>query len=716
MALSPARSQRRSEGDPSRLDSRSAEQDRQDGLLPVVKFLQSALAMKAKGDGHHYQHLVAQLLTRDDPETLWRLYLGLSECVTIISQEPDEFKELIDALFRFDWRGSEKIVQSFGGLLSHLVSANSTCMVPAMHMLVRNLVLTPRDLDAEGNVDPAALTRQHNVHASLQATLTLVPSGRSKLFGVLKQNYPHRRLRAEILSDYAFHALRVVQYAPLIEESVLRLIIEKSLEIDVEIKIMDTGEAVIDDEDDESDALFTMDDLADGMADTKKDNTDEVDEMADKLDGVMLVVFTYLDQRLTANASLAPEQILETPLIGVGDGDAAEARAQGLDGAASGEGRQTEADGVSGSRGRVRRASTGGSQGMEPVARLLKSLLLVFEESILPTHRSKFVQFVLFFASGRAQGLGHALTSKLVEVLRDDARPKLVRQSSVAYLASFLARGSFVEPSLVAAAVQSLLDWAGQYLDQHVDGFTVPSQQTFSTPGSKAFQTPVASRVRARPQSWHGTKPPGSAGAKADGSSGGGPMPAPMSAMSAARAGVGAGNVGGGGASGSGTKSRAVADHMLFFSVCQATFYIMCFRGDELAATEGFRNQAAIWQRLLTCPLYPLRRCLDTVRREFARLCCGLMENYLDPELLEHLEGISEERPQVTPQTITVGSSFSCSTPRSASSNSMSMSMSSNVWTPARVTKAGGLGRGSNPLDSFFPFDPYLLRRSHAYI
>lgn len=74
------------------------------------------------------------------------------------------------------------------------------------------------------------------------------------------------------------------------------------------------------------------------------------------------------------------------------------------------------------------------------------------------------------------------------------------------------------------------------------------------------------------------------------------------------------------------------------------------------------------------------------------------------------------QRPQVTPQSIAIGSSFSCSTPRSASSNSLSMSMSSNVWTPARVTKAGGLGRGSNPLDSFFPFDPYLLRRSHVYI
>lgn len=62
---------------------------------------------------------------------------------------PDEFKELIDAVFRFDWRGSDKIVAAFTGLLTHLVSANGTCMVPAMHMLVRNLVLSPRDLNGE---------------------------------------------------------------------------------------------------------------------------------------------------------------------------------------------------------------------------------------------------------------------------------------------------------------------------------------------------------------------------------------------------------------------------------------------------------------------------------------------------------------------------------------------------------------------------------------
>ena len=46
----------------------------------------------------------------------------------------------------------------------------------------------------------------------------------------------------------------------------------------------------------------------------------------------------------------------------------------------------------------------------------------------------------------------------------------------------------------------------------------------------------------------------------------------------------------------------------------------------------------------------------------------------------------------------------------------------SGISTKATLEKqrqrggVGGLGRGANPLKSFFPFDPLLLRRSHAYI
>lgn len=61
--------------------------------------------------------------------------------------------------------------------------------------------------------------------------------------------------------------------------------------------------------------------------------------------------------------------------------------------------------------------------------------------------------------------------------------PQLTRQSSVAYLASFLARGSFVEASFVSRAVGALLEWAASYLDQQADATTMPAPPF--TPGAK---------------------------------------------------------------------------------------------------------------------------------------------------------------------------------------------------------------------------------------
>lgn len=81
--------------------------------------------------------------------------------------------------------------------------------------------------------------------------------------------------------------------------------------------------------------------------------------MAEKLDGVMLVVLTYLDQRLTANASLPPETILEAP-----SGVSVDSDSDGSVGESLPAGSDSDAL-------RNRRRSEGG-QGTESVARLLK--------------------------------------------------------------------------------------------------------------------------------------------------------------------------------------------------------------------------------------------------------------------------------------------------------------------------------------------------------
>lgn len=62
-------------------------------------------------------------------------------------------------------------------------------------------------------------------------------------------------------------------------------------------QIMDTGEAVVDEEDEEGDALFTMDDLVDGIGAKKKENTDQVSTVA-----LISLIFWFVDW-LTQNVT-----------------------------------------------------------------------------------------------------------------------------------------------------------------------------------------------------------------------------------------------------------------------------------------------------------------------------------------------------------------------------------------------------------------------------
>lgn len=114
----------------------------------------------------------------------------------------------------------------------------------------------------------------------------------------------------------------------------------------------------------------------------------QVDEMAEKLDGVMLVIFTYLDQRLTAKASIPAEAILST--------NASEEEAVAVNGHANANGHgaennyykavigESEEDAAAGGVGtlpatstarRRRQSVSGVEQGVEPVARLLQVLI-----------------------------------------------------------------------------------------------------------------------------------------------------------------------------------------------------------------------------------------------------------------------------------------------------------------------------------------------------
>ena len=117
--------------------------------------------------------------------------------------------------------------------------------------------------------------------------LRLCPKGNSDLFPILASNFPFRTKPANILVWYTKQCLTVLDYVPTLSAQVLELIVDKCLEMDVEIKIHKDGQVSIDKEvHDAEDEMFELDlDEPDTQKMEKEDTEEKVDEMADKVRG-----------------------------------------------------------------------------------------------------------------------------------------------------------------------------------------------------------------------------------------------------------------------------------------------------------------------------------------------------------------------------------------------------------------------------------------------
>mmetsp|Transcript_52541 Transcript_52541/g.127265 ORF Transcript_52541/g.127265 Transcript_52541/m.127265 type:complete len:1034 (-) Transcript_52541:119-3220(-) len=165
--------------------------------------------------------------------------------------------------------------------------------------------------------------------------------------------------------------------------------------------------------------------------------------------------------------------------------------------------------------------------------------------------------------------------------------------------------------------------------------------------------------------------------------------------------------------------SRKQAElHAMFYTACQAAFYIMSFRGKEAVeyyremisndeqtnqdldgtTVDGINISTKRWTNLCGHPLQPLRFCLESVRSEFLHVAhfFELIEESVLNRLVADAKRISSGR--------------------------VNKKAASTICTAATLQLkrknggVGGLGHGSNPLKSFFPFDPLLLRRTHEFI
>jgi RNA polymerase I-specific transcription initiation factor RRN3 len=203
-----------------------------------------------------YRSIIDCIRKRNDATMLYQVLVVLRMNGTTLNQlikYPKQHAELIHFIFRLDpFTVPSKmsndnvyrtLTDNFTLADAHLhfivaiVSANSTYLIPALQALWKLLTTSEQG---------QSVGRNQRLHAALATLIRLVPKGSADLFPIVVTGFPYRG-RSDVI-EYVKLCFALLDYAPMLESQVLELIIDKALEIDVEIRIKDDGDVELDDE------------------------------------------------------------------------------------------------------------------------------------------------------------------------------------------------------------------------------------------------------------------------------------------------------------------------------------------------------------------------------------------------------------------------------------------------------------------------------------
>ncbi|XP_021691438.1 RNA polymerase I-specific transcription initiation factor rrn3 isoform X2 [Hevea brasiliensis] len=126
---------------------------------------------------------------------------------------------------------------------------------------------------------------------------------------------------------------------------------------------------------------------------------------------------------------------------------------------------------------------------------VFETLLDSFMLTILNTYKSKFAQFVMFYACALdPEKCGVKFANTLVDrfVCSDNA---VTRMSAVAYLASYLARAKFLSAAFVASTLKRLVDWCLEYCETQNGEMNPKAHRVFYS-GCQAIMYVLCFRMR----------------------------------------------------------------------------------------------------------------------------------------------------------------------------------------------------------------------------
>ncbi|KAF8942221.1 hypothetical protein BGZ47_006707 [Haplosporangium gracile] len=406
-------------------------------LVMMTTYITSAIQGKRRGDPIKFEELIAQLtVTKPSPLTPTKMLQwiqALSQCISLLDKS---CVALIDAMLQIDWLIQEDVfVQYYMSFLGNVVSAHAFYVVPVQSMLVQKLTHRYKPMMTGDTPIIDRETQHERVHQALKYILGLIPTGATSLFPLLAQEFPHKRESIYAHTVYVKNILRVLEYAPVLRTQILGLVIDRIIQVDVEIQVeleeledSDTEVAYdFDTTDDDEEISDESDSDSDDDSDLGSDSDGapvavlDIKEMTKKLDGMLFLVFSYLEGYVNS----------------------------------------------------CRHLPTHNGRMPAPVEELFLVLLQIFMNTILQTFKSRHTQFILFYIVSLSPQFSDYFLGALGTKILDKSQPEVIRVSAAAYMSSFVSRAKYLDIRQVLMVIDMLGNFALELVAQVDTGSNV---------------------------------------------------------------------------------------------------------------------------------------------------------------------------------------------------------------------------------------------------
>ncbi|KAI6780144.1 uncharacterized protein J7T54_000050 [Emericellopsis cladophorae] len=373
------------------------------------------------------------------PQELKNYVIALTSCMPLLKSK--ECNGLVKTIIKCSWLGRDnEFIKVYTYFLASLISAQGSYLLPVLSMMVEAfMTVRPSAWAVPDFPEIGRDTVRDRLHKTLRHLLQIFPAATSVLGHLLGAKFPFPNDSLKVHMSYVRNLLRVKDYAPELREEVLDLILNRVVKMDSQMMVD------LEDLDDDLTAavMYTLRDKPADPSQWEDDNLDDsdtesVDSDDSDYDEEAARIKSVKDNVEKMDAMLDTLFTYHTPLI--------------------------ERD-----------------PGSDEAYAAFTTILREFDTLVLPTYKSRHTQFLIFHFAQMHDRLSDGFCGQLMSIAFDKTFPAVLRQSCIAYLASFVARGAHVDRKTVQAIFDLLIEHMNNYRDHWEASCKGPDLKRFTT-------------------------------------------------------------------------------------------------------------------------------------------------------------------------------------------------------------------------------------------